>query len=91
MSETEFIPAHVRRNRELVQAMRNPDTKEMPKVINKENQLKIGNDKIQLIMNQNGIDTIEKLMRWLENGLFPSPMHKKIVKNFINDNKTLTP
>lgn len=80
------IPAWAVHNRNYVQKMmgnlNNPEN--APRLIPKENQLEIGNEKIQLIMNENGIDTIDKLEQALSEGvLFKSPMHKSIIKNFI--------
>jgi len=38
-------------------------------------------------LNENGIDTLEKLEKFYEAGNIKAPMHKSIVKNFIASEK----
>lgn len=81
------LPGYVLKNRRLVEELKSWKVNENFNTIKRENPLKIGNDKIQLILDENQIDTLDKLQSALESKLVKAPMHIKIVKNFIEEER----
>lgn len=73
----------MRNNRRLVEEMRTGIVSQNFNSIKRENPLQIGHAKIQLILDEHQIDTVEKLEIAMSSNLITAPLYKKVVKNFL--------
>lgn len=80
------LPPWALANRRMMQQLKNNLIEK--KVIPEEevNPIQIGSEKLQKLIDDNGIRTLERLKDELENGfIFTSPKHKQMVKIYLEN------
>lgn len=85
------LPHWALANRRLMQQLKNNLIE--TRVIKEEevNPIQVGSEKLQKLIDDNGIRTLERLQEELENGyIFTSPKHKQMVKIYIESQKEST-
>jgi len=84
------LPSWALANRRLMQQLKNNliETKVIPE--EEVNPIQIGSEKLQKIIDDNGIRTLERLQYELENGfIFTSPKHKQMIKIYLEKQKEI--
>lgn len=85
------LPSWALANRRLMQQLKNNliETKVIPG--EEVNPIQIGSEKLQKLIDDNGIRTLERLKEELENGyIFTSPKHKQMIKIYLEKQKEIT-
>lgn len=84
------LPSWALANRRLMQQLKNNliETKVIPE--EEVNPIQVGSEKLQKLIDDNGIRTLERLQDELENGfIFTSPKHKQMIKIYLEKQKEI--